>query len=369
MLIKFKPDSTNGGYKGLFDGIAAAVTAAAGSTPAAPSYVSSWTVIDNTVAGGWSVNENSLGTSSAGYLKIYNNVANTSIAKTKGLELYYTGASPNYSYQPRPRMYVGNSAGNPIAYQYLDPGNTSATSTAYYDNWNKKRYPYSYEFVVAATSEYVYIWWVDESQNSTSASEYTLLGVADHNFANFVEEGNTTQHCPFYGICITQNHYETTTSNQPNYNNMHIAWLHHLDTDGYFNAIQSGNRQYAADHIDTSLVGQNYIRPMYPQFANINLSTGTYSTGHYYVNMFNESGKAVPTIHEIILGSPQHGNPYKLLKGLYWVGTTRYLPTSEWNNKCNILEYTDTDIVTDETPSKTYRAYPAGNHLFAVLKQ
>jgi hypothetical protein len=369
MLIKFQPDSTHDGWYGLFQGISLAATSAAGSNPTAPNGIAAWEVISDTVAGGWTQQQNTLGTSGQGFLNLYAPVANSSIAKTKGLELYYTGTQPTYSYQGRPRMYVGNSSGAPIAYQYLDSGSSSATSTSNYNNWNKQRNPSSYEFIVAATSEYLYIWWADSGLNSTSPHEYTLIGVADHSFSSEIEEGNTTQHCPFYGIEISGNNYNGQTTNSAVYYNIHVAWLHHLDPGGYFNAIISGNQQYIANRTSTNITAQTYVLPIYPDFENINLSTGQHTNYQYVPNMFNASGKAVPTINEILIGHPGAGNPFKVLKGLSWIGLSRNQPTSEWNNKTNILAYTNVDITTDENTPKVYRAYPAGNHLFGVLKQ
>ena len=59
MLIKFRPNTSGNGFLGLCRAIETAATAAAGSTPASPSYMTSWQVLSNTEAGGWTVAQTS----------------------------------------------------------------------------------------------------------------------------------------------------------------------------------------------------------------------------------------------------------------------------------------------------------------------
>lgn len=328
MLVKFKPSSTTYGTYGFANAIKTAATAAAGTTPAKPSYVDDWEVLSNTTAGGWS--EISTNFSTSGYITELvaptPKTASVATDEYKGWRVYRSTANGNYgaTYNIASR-WVGNV--NTVTGSHTDTQNLTYNSgnntSAYYRYWQGGTTSLSSNsFYVAVTAEYMWVW--KESSSSTNYDDRHMIGISDLSEGTVWDYSAGSKHFPVGGVFTYTT--DTTTDNQyANYRTGTYGIKNQNESYAkYFNELINW-QQYMNVNTSTN-ISNNYTMPIGPGYVQTTTApTSTaISQNYYYKSSWDLTAFDRTTINDVVFTSPLNGWNSRSLKGIGFAGWNRY---------------------------------------------
>lgn len=330
MFIKIRPANTDGstGHTAVVSALWKCATADAGTTPTP--YNAGWydefTVIDNTVAGGHTTNTDTTSTTSGvhdsnqgAYVNLF---ADTGVTPITGEKRYFSMQGTNTTSSiyrggiEWPRWGRANSS-NGVNNQYDLPPYVSNSST--FDNyggtWLANTYPYQNTYWINATSEYIYIF-RDPGTNGYQENGRHIAGCSNFDDATGYDHSGSG-HFPAAGIWIGNT--SSTNIGPPSYYNTFYSIINWQDSRSGrgFGSLFSVQRESA--EASTYFLGNTFL-------TDATVAGSQNSTG-YLKSSWDGKGFERPTLNDIALYYPRNGFPYRKYKGLFAVGTHRYVDT------------------------------------------
>lgn len=379
MLVKFSisQDFTNdaglGGMVYLRDALDAILTASAGSTPANPNtnVYNSWEVIANDEAGGWTKVHDDLGgfanlnaISTTGWRARWETGTKKTGSKDYGARYKKSFGIRNYSTTTNIINYFG---GWGFSGQFYDTAKTVEdmdvalqasfnSSSANYGVWGSERSAYwdssSYSWVVAATSEYVHIYF-DRFQDFGGIADMTQGFATDYNDSTLT-----------FPATIWFNTFRSSTSRDADYvNERHYFYLGHehayLNT-GDQNYSWFGSSLYSPT-VNTATSHGSVIMSFGQSYSSSDPNQQSYDQANL---TYNASSERVPSLRPHMLVSGAMGFPYREMIGVRDVGVTPYGQNSNGIRAAmNTPWYYKT--IQDEQGESWYILPAKGNHLKA----
>lgn len=372
MFVKFRPQSASNGIIGLKAAILQAATAPAGSDPAnpLPSRVEEWEVLDNSVAGGWTINttlpdwtpgetvdgDGSLPDSSQTLFAIEADTPKTSVhpkAEKKVFFMFYTYSTTNnynnFTFRAgqlsstgtlessRILNSNGNTNGEDIGSQYLS---TTGSSEAFDHTW-----------YVSVTQEYIWVYKEHApDQGSTSyrtKSRRGILGVSDLTYATDWEQTAGSPHFPVGGIF---QHSANTSSTTYGYDDT-TGEFHQIKAYGIGHQDESYSARYGEtvdwyvnySNKDTDTLQQQYAIPLGPSYEDIKLDDDIPPNDQYYKSGWDEKGFDRTSLTDVTFMSPLTGWNARSCKGIKLGGWNRYLNSYEQEGLHRSIVAVDTE--------------------------
>lgn len=322
MLIRFKPNSTNQGWQGLSNGIITAATAAAGSTPAAPAGMDTWEVLDNTTAGGWTVqnvvadltNVNQTGE----YLRIVADTIKTPIdgfQKSIVLNRYEAGATNKF----RGCALIASkvTTGSPFQ-QIVDRAmsmSTGPSATAVYNRWVDQYYLDQVRYTIAVTKQYLWIF-TEHYIGSSGQSDNKIVGISDYTTGTEWDLTPGSLHFPVGGL------YSGSTSSTSDIYDNHQIYAYGLHNQGElygheFNDLANWLSTYSIKNANNLTNSNTLGLGPYIQSAD------AVNTTYYFKNNWDANGDRRMALQDVAFWNPFNGMSYRELHGLKIVGWDR----------------------------------------------
>lgn len=326
MIVKFKVSSTSDGLAGLAEAMKAILQAPANTPLANPntSLVPYWEVIDNTVAGGWTLVSEDTTPSWGGELFLFSaptpKTATHPKAEKKGLSFYsYTNTSyaQNSGYFQAHQLGADNSKIQSRNLANRTGGNTQYAYPSFYVLQNGSVELNDFEIVVCATEEYCWITLYNNNKNP-------IVGVSDLTSATDWDYSEGSSHFPVGGIyCDSTNASSTTNDYGRDLYNIVAYGINNQD-ESYgktFGEVINWQTAYSIKY--STDAKQNYTIPLGPTFVETPGTDAVASTS-YYKGGWDLEAFDRNTLQDVTFMSPNQGWNSRSIKGLKLVGWNRY---------------------------------------------
>lgn len=323
MFIKFKPSTSSwNGWRGVWNAVKACATAEAGSTPAKPTYINDWIVVDNTVAGGWTSNYQSTSTSSSttGLVgSIYCDTPKTAVdGKQIHFDLYRAGTSTYGGVYFRSGMRTSSStSGTQFTNLTHNTGNGTSNYAYYYQNRNSN--PNSCDWIVCAQAGHI---WVAKEENSIRK----IVGVSQlSEGAEFDYEAGSL-HFPAGGLYTGG--LSTTTFSYESYGVTAYGIQNQDESYGKrFNQLKNWNGYINVNN--NSSVTTAYVWPVAGSHTNTYNNQPANGTNAYLKSTFDSQGFDRNSVNDVVFLNPLAGWNPRSLSGIKLLGWNRELSTAD----------------------------------------
>lgn len=324
MFIKFKPSTSNwNGWRGVWNAVRTCATAEAGSTPAKPSYINDWIVIDNSVAGGWTANYDTTATSSSttGMVgSMYCDTPKTAVdgGRRMHFDLYRGGTSSYGGTYFRAGMWTPTqTSGTNLRSLTHNTGSTANNYSYYWQRYNSS--PHSVDWIVCAQAGHV---WVAKEENGirkivgtsvlSEGAEFDYTAGSLHFPVGGLYTGgtsSTTFSYESYGVNAygVQNQDE---SYGKRFNQL-INWT------GYINVNNN------------SSVTTNYVWPVAGSHTNTYNAQPANGQSAYLKSTFDAQGFDRNSVNDVVFLNPLAGWNPRSLSGIKLLGWNRELSTAD----------------------------------------
>lgn len=354
MFVKFRPNTDSDGVPGLKAAILQAATAPAGSDPAnpLPARIDEWEVLDNSVAGGWTINTTLTGwtpgetvdgtgalpDSSQTLFAIEADTPKTSVhpkAEKKVFYMYYSHSSANvynnYTFRAgqlsstgtlessRILNHTANTYADNVGIQYV-----SATGDAEAED---------HTWYVSVTQEYIWVY-KEHAPDQGNANHRTkarraIVGVSDLTYATDWEQTAGSPHFPVGGIF--QNSINTSSTSYGY--GFTYGESHNIRAYGIGHQDESYSARYGETvdwQVEYSIQSANTLQQQYaialgPAFDDISDANATPSSLQYYKSGWDEKGFDRTSLTDVTFMSPLTGWNARSCKGIKIGGWNRYL--------------------------------------------
>ena len=369
MLIAFRPSADVSGIRGMSEAIVAAATAAAGSTPAKPTYCDVWRVISNEEAGGWTVEVSSGTTSTTATvgekvrLSAPTKKVNGDVAKKYFALRVNNSTTSNYNWwnffvKFPERTNRGDNPSYESTERYLTDYDNTSSSTVSFQAWYGNRDPNEGEWMISITENYCYIFRPAGNGVDIVTYKSELCGCADLTGTPDNLLGSSHAYDPFVGF------FHGYNTNDPADQN---------DGDNLFDYIQfsfggAGNRNYISGNSNYKWVeyrGQAYLS-MSAAASNPTSEPVIRFAPHYqgdirsddntYGKTVTASGSKIYSMHPAVVYQPFKGVPYQTIDGLKYLGN--FSDTEFSSNMKNISNELNFKYFYDENGDR-YIANPS----------
>lgn len=332
MLIAFKPTTTNNGLRGLGHAITTACTAAAGSNPAAPSYVDVWRVISDEEAGGWTVESDSLSGStsivvgdklrlSAPTKKLDGSLRR----KYFGMRINSTSTTTynwwNFWVRFPERTNQGTTGSGPESTnRYLSTYGATSNATASHQAWYYNYDPSQGEWLISVTENYLYIF--RPAGNGVDVVQYKseLCGVADLTGTPDNLLGSSHAYEPFVGFF--HGHNTNSPATLADGDNLH-DYLHVGNGPAYPTTISTDENYKWTENRFQFLYTNINTSPSTNQAA-MDLGPCYDASARNHHNVLHKtvtaSGSKIYSMHPAAVYNPFYGVPYQTIDGLKYLG-------------------------------------------------
>jgi len=372
MFVKFRPTTSSFGIVGLKAAILQAATAPAGTDPAnpLPSRVAEWEVLDNSVAGGWTINttltdwtpgetvdgDGSVGTTSQTIFAIEADTPKTSVhpkAEKKVFHMYHQYVAGNdynnFTFRAGQLSSTGalessrllNASGNTtnadVGLQYLSKaGDSEADRHTWY---------------VSVTQEYIWVF-KEHAPDQGSSSHRTksrrgILGVSDLTYATDWEQTAGSPHFPVGGFFQHSSNQDSGSYGYSytygDYHNISAYGIGHQDES--YGARYGETVDWMINYSNTSQtsVMQSYAIPIGPAYRNIAGSPAHPTSVQYFKSGWDEKGFDRTSLTDVTFMSPLTGWNARSCKGIKIGGWNRYLNTYEQEGLHRSIVAVDTE--------------------------
>jgi hypothetical protein len=372
MFVKFRPSSDTVGIPGLKAAILQAATAPAGTDPAnpLPARVAEWEVLDNSVAGGWTINttvtdwqpgetvdgDAALPTTSQTIFAIEADTPKTSVhpkAEKKVFYMFYShntnSVYNNFTFRAGQLSSVGiiessqllnltgNTYADDVGVQYVSLGGNSRA--------------YEYTWYVSVTQEYIWVYKEHAPDQGSSAqrtkSRRGILGVSDLTYATDWEQTAGSPHFPVGGFWQhATNSGSTTYGYQQTYGDSHLIKAYGIGhQDESYSARYGETVDWIVDYSNLSVnsVRQQYTIPLGPAYKSIATASDNPNTDQYYKSGWDEKGFDRTSLTDVTFMSPLTGWNARSCKGIKLGGWNRYLNTYEQEGLHRSIVAVDTE--------------------------
>lgn len=331
MIVKFRVSSTGDGIAGLQDAMKAIMQAPAATALPNPntSTVTYWEVIDNTVAGGWTLLAEDTTPSWSGSGRVFTFTAPTPKTAThpkgekKGLSFYtyYNSSwSHNSGYFEAHQVSSTGTVGTTRNLTNRTGGHSSYQYASFYSTKNGSIELNDYYITVCATEEYC---WILVDSASTSAPKRPIVGISDLTSATEWDYDDGSSHFPVGGIYCDSANSATTPDYGFDAYRITAYGINNQD-ESYgrtFGEVVNWTANYSIK--DASSASQNYTIPLGPTFVDAP-GTNAVGTNLYRKGGWDNSAFDRNTLQDVTFMSPNAGWNSRSVKGLKLVGWNRY---------------------------------------------
>lgn len=378
MYARFKVSANSGdasGQKGLVETINTLATASAGATISAPTGTSYFNLVNNTEAGGHTVQGSSNGSSygtgstlaSARYASIESNTPKNGTDYKKRFELIFTGGNAHYAGSVYPRMTLmdGTSTRYSVSLQYSNL--TSSTSGTNQEYWWYQGQNYATSNVLwhfSVTEKYAWLWYETLGNISTSQFSGHFAGVADLKGTPSwkLETGNA--YFPAVGFysanSSTSAYYGSSTTNYyKDYFAHSIQGAYSNSDDFAFDYYNQGNVQYTKED-NNQYVNFSNDSPLRFGVATYYNNAGSYDNSVTPKTTFDGNGLKTGVLTPIFYFNPINGIPYQTVEGIY-----TYTPYNVYSGSQGQNSWTSTrqsEIIYDDAGDKYSVLYHKSHH-------
>ena len=378
MYARFKVSADTGdasGQRGLIETINTLATASAGATISAPTGTSYFQLVNNTEAGGHTIqgtaNGASYGTGSglqqSNYASIESNTPKNGTNYKKRFELKFTGSNAHYAGSVRPVMTLmdGSSTRMSVSLTYNNiSSSASGTNQEYwwYRGSNYAATDFLWHFSV--TEKYAWIWYETLGDTSTSQFSGHYAGVADLKGTPSwkLETGNA--YFPavgFYSGNVNGSQYYGTSSTSH-----YRDYFAHSIQGTYIQSNDTANDYYNAGAVQyTKEDNQAYYNFSNDAPLRFGLATYYNAPGANAVNVvpkttFDGNGDRAGVLTPIFYFNPANGIPYQTVEGIYnYTPYNVYSGSQGQNSWTNVRQ---SEIIYDDAGDKYSVLYHKGQH-------
>lgn len=330
MIVKFRVTSTDDGLAGLQDAMKAIMQAPAGAPLPNPntSTVQYWEVIDNTVAGGWTLIAEDTTPSWNSSQRVFTFTAPTPKTAThpkgqkKGISFYtYYNSSWSYNagYFQAHQVADDNTIGTSTNLTNRTGGNSSYQYPSFWSTMQGSIELNDYYITVCATEEYCWVL-VDGISVTTKKP---IVGISDLTSATEWDYDVGSAHFPVGGIiCDSTNSSTTGDWSYDQYNILAYGINNQDESYGKtFGEVVNWQANYSIRV--ASGAAQNYTIPLGPTFIDTPGTTAV-GTTNYRKGGWDSSAFDRNTLQDVTFMSPNAGWNSRSVKGLKLVGWNRY---------------------------------------------
>lgn len=378
MYARFKVSANSGdasGQRGLIETINTLATASAGATISAPAGTSYFKLVNNTEAGGHTIQGttngqsygNGSGLQSSYYASIESNTPKNGTNYKKRFELRFTGSNAHYSGSVRPQMVLRDGSLNRYSVSLSYNNITSSASGTNQEYWWYSGMNYAdsrFLWHFSVTEKYAWIWYETLGNVSTSQFSGHYAGVSDLKGTPSwkLETGNA--YFPVVGFYSANtngsSYYGSATNNYYNDYFAHsIQGTYSNSNDTAFDYYNQGTVLY------TKADNQAYYNFSNDAPLRFGLAPYYNNAGSNAVNVvpkttFDGNGDRAGVLTPIFYFNPANGIPYQTVEGIY-----NYTPYNVYSGSQGQNSWTATrqsEIIYDDAGDKYSILYHKNQH-------